>query len=67
MKCDDNMYYSLWNNFANCKFVEDTGSCVFYKNKKGVAARTVVYESDSGAALSDDSSSGEEPDMEVET
>ena len=54
MKSDDNMYYSLYNNYSQCKFVEDTGSCVFYKNAQGKAKRTVVYEEDSGVDVKSD-------------
>lgn len=48
MKSDDNMYYSLVNNYRECKFVEDEGSCLFYRNKLGKAVRRVVYDEDSG-------------------
>ncbi|CAD6583543.1 MAG: hypothetical protein CYPHOPRED_002390 [Cyphobasidiales sp. Tagirdzhanova-0007] len=60
MKSDDNMYKSLYNNHTQCKFVEDTGSCVFYKNKLGKAQRVVVYEEDSGVDVRDVTVSEEE-------
>jgi len=61
MKSDDNMYYSLVKNYQECRFVEDEGSCLFYKNKFGKAARRVVYEEDSAVALpEDDTTSGSE-------
>lgn len=61
MKSDDNMYRSLVKNYSECKFVEDTGSCVFYKNRFGKAKRTVVYEEDSGVDVRDP-----EHDAEIE-
>lgn len=42
------MYYSLVNNYKECKFVEDEGSVLFYRNKLGKAVRKVVYDEDSG-------------------
>lgn len=54
MKSDDNMYYSLVKNYQECRFVEDEGGTVFYKNKQGKAARRVVYEVDSAVALQDE-------------
>lgn len=61
MKSDDNMYHSLVKNYSECKFVEDNGSCVFYKNRFGKAKRTVVYEEDSGVDVRDP-----EHDAEIE-
>lgn len=60
MKSDDNMYYSLVKNYQECRFVEDEGGCVFYKNKNGKAARRVVYEEDSAVALGDTTSGSEQ-------
>lgn len=57
MKSDDNMYSSLMKNYSKCKFVEDTGSCLFYKDAYGNASRRVVYEEDSGVCVSEGSES----------
>lgn len=48
MHSNDNMYYSLVNNYKECKFVEDEGSVLFYRNKLGKSVRKVVYDEDSG-------------------
>jgi len=62
MKSEDNMYYSLYRNYSECKFVEDTGSCVFYKNRFGKARKVVVYDQeDSGVDVRDP-----EHDAEIE-
>ncbi|KAF9041637.1 fatty acid desaturase-domain-containing protein [Panaeolus papilionaceus] len=37
-----NTFYALYRSFTQCLFVEDEGDIVFYKNKKGVAARIVA-------------------------
>ncbi|MBW0515374.1 hypothetical protein O181_055089 [Austropuccinia psidii MF-1] len=42
---DENYWKSLWNNFRKCRFVEDEGDVVFYKDAKGQAARRVVSKS----------------------
>jgi omega-6 fatty acid desaturase (delta-12 desaturase) len=67
MKSDDNMYYSLVNNYKECKFVEDEGSCLFYRNKYGKSVRKVVNEEDSGVdglQTSKDVSSGSDYEEE---
>ncbi|KAL7006735.1 hypothetical protein EMMF5_003621 [Cystobasidiomycetes sp. EMM_F5] len=61
-----NIYVALYRSYSQCKFVEDEGSCVFYKNAKGKALREVVYETDSGVGLSDGNSSADEPDLDIE-
>ncbi|CAH7684807.1 fatty acid desaturase-domain-containing protein [Phakopsora pachyrhizi] len=54
---DENFWYSLWKNFRQCRFVEDEGDVVFYKNAKGQAHRRVINKniaesvSDSGVDL----------------
>lgn len=60
VKSDENMYTSLFKNYSLCKFVEDTGSCVFYKNRFGQAAKKVVYEEDSGVDVKNSQSSDDE-------
>jgi len=42
---DENYWYSLWKSFRQCRFVEDEGDVVFYKNAKGQAHRRVVHKS----------------------
>lgn len=45
------MFVSLWKNYSSCRFVEDEGEVLFYKNAIGKAARSVVMPtvaSDSG-------------------
>ena len=54
------MYSALFKNHVDCKFVEDSGSCVFYKNKSGKAKKVVVYEEDSGVDVKDVAISEEE-------
>lgn len=56
-KCDENMYVQLYKTFVSCRFVEDTGPCVFYKNRSGQAAREAVLEADSGVCVRDSPSS----------
>lgn len=64
MKSDDNMYYSLVKNYKECKFVEDEGSVLFYKNSKGQAKRKVVYEVDSAVALESEESTSSGSEQE---
>ncbi|KAJ7224123.1 hypothetical protein GGX14DRAFT_648583 [Mycena pura] len=33
--CDDPVFKSLWENYRNCRFVEDDGNILFYKDKDG--------------------------------
>ncbi|SJL05747.1 related to Delta(12) fatty acid desaturase [Armillaria ostoyae] len=37
-------FYALYRSFTECLFVEEEGDIVFYKNKKGEAAREVAYD-----------------------
>lgn len=39
------MFVSLWKNYSSCRFVEDEGEVVFYKDAYGRASRSVVYPS----------------------
>ena len=51
---DENVFVSLWKNFRACRFVEDEGEVVFFKDAYGRAARRVEFEpvpSDSGVDL----------------
>lgn len=57
---DENYWYSLWKCFRQCRFVEDTGDVVFYKNAKGQAQRRVVYKTSGDSSVSD---SGVEVDV----
>lgn len=34
-------FYALYRSFTQCLFIEDEGGIIFYKNKKGEAARVV--------------------------
>lgn len=58
MISDENFMVSLWKNFRSCKWVEDTGDVVFFKNARGVAQRVAVEQSggvsDSGVDVSAD-------------
>ncbi|ORY81298.1 delta-12-fatty acid desaturase [Leucosporidium creatinivorum] len=42
---DENMWVSLWKSYRQCRFVEDEGEVVFYKDQYGRTSRQVVYES----------------------
>ena len=46
----------MYRVFRQCKFVEDEGDIVFYKNAQGLAAARPVFAdaNDSGVELSDD-------------
>jgi len=51
MKSDENPFITLFKNFSTCRFVEDEGECIFYKDARGNASRKVVWDapiSDSG-------------------
>lgn len=52
MRSEENMFVSLWKNFRECRYVDDTDDVVFFKNAKGLAQRAVVddksAQSDSG-------------------
>ncbi|KAK0198431.1 fatty acid desaturase-domain-containing protein [Armillaria mellea] len=37
-------FYALYRSFTQCLFVEEEGDIVFYKDKKGEAAREVAYD-----------------------
>jgi len=56
---DENCWKSLFKSYSQCRFVEDEGDVVFYKNAKGKAARAVVMQdkkgnvSDSGIDVTD--------------
>lgn len=52
MSTDENFWLSLWKSYTQCRFVEDEGDVVFYKNAKGKAIRRVVM-SDKKDPLSD--------------
>ncbi|KAK4045990.1 hypothetical protein OIV83_006455 [Microbotryomycetes sp. JL201] len=48
---DENMFKSFWKSFKYCRFVDDEGDVVFYKDAYGRTSRRVEYEaqpSDSG-------------------
>ncbi len=49
--------YGTWGEvvrvFRECKFVEDDGDVVFYKNAKGFAKRVAVFKSAASASASD--------------
>ncbi len=54
---DENMLVSLWKCFKACRFVEDDGDCVFYRDSVGRTQRHPVLEtpvSDSGVDLASD-------------
>jgi len=52
---DEHWLVSLWKCFNHCRFVDDEGEVVFYRNAKGEAKRRVAYEasSDSGIEVAD--------------
>lgn len=58
MATNENFLVSLYKNFRECRWVEDSGDIVFYKNAKGLAKRVGVEEngavSDSGVDMSAD-------------
>lgn len=66
MKSDENMYSQLLKTKKECVFVEDTGSCLVYKNRQGKAKLRVVYESDSGMGNSASSSDSESKESDEE-
>ena len=41
---DTNMFVALYKSYKSCRFVEDEGDVIFYKNAQGKAARRVVYD-----------------------
>jgi len=54
---DENFLKSVFNNYRQCRFIEDTGDVLFYKNARGVAAYAAVApesQSDSGVDVSAD-------------
>lgn len=60
MRSEENFLVSLWKNYRSCRWVEDKGEVVFFKNARGVAQRVAVDEdsqggvSDSGVDVSAD-------------
>ncbi|KAI9624957.1 hypothetical protein H4Q26_016524 [Puccinia striiformis f. sp. tritici PST-130] len=50
---DENYWYSLWKCFRQCRFVEDEGDVVFYKDARGKAARRYVPRGNGSASVSD--------------
>ncbi|GHJ89740.1 hypothetical protein NliqN6_6142 [Naganishia liquefaciens] len=58
MKSDENFLVSLFKNYRECRWVEDKGDILFYRNGKGIAQRIGVDEnggvSDSGVDVSAD-------------
>jgi omega-6 fatty acid desaturase (delta-12 desaturase) len=58
MKSDENFLVSLFKNYRECRWVEDKGDILFYRNGKGIAQRVGVDEnggvSDSGVDVSAD-------------
>lgn len=47
LKCVQNTFRALYRTFTECCFIEDKGDIVFYKNRKGEAARVVADDIDS--------------------
>ncbi|KAH7916574.1 fatty acid desaturase-domain-containing protein [Hygrophoropsis aurantiaca] len=39
VSCDKPAFKALWDNYSKCKFVEDEGEILFYKDKQGRAVR----------------------------
>lgn len=37
------MFVALFKNYRACRFVEDEGDVIFYKDARGKAQRRVVY------------------------
>ncbi|KAJ9118174.1 hypothetical protein QFC22_004078 [Naganishia vaughanmartiniae] len=58
MKSDENFLVSLFKNYRECRWVEDKGDVVFFKNGSGIAQRVAAEEtggvSDSGVDVSAD-------------
>jgi omega-6 fatty acid desaturase (delta-12 desaturase) len=58
MKSDESFLVSLYKNYRDCRWVEDKGDVLFYRNGKGIAQRVGVEEtggvSDSGVDVSAD-------------
>ncbi|PLW46189.1 hypothetical protein PCANC_08820 [Puccinia coronata f. sp. avenae] len=50
---DEHYWYSLWKCFRQCRFVEDEGDVVFYKDARGKAARRYVSRSNGSTSVSD--------------
>jgi len=59
LQTDENAWVSLWKVFNECRFVEDDGDVVFWKNAKGQAHRRLGSPgskgsvSDSGVEIND--------------
>jgi len=59
LQTDENAWVSLWKSFNECRFVEDDGDVVFWKNAKGQAHRRLGSPgskgsvSDSGVEIND--------------
>jgi len=62
---DENYWYSLWKCFRQCRFVEDEGDVVFYKNAKGKAARRYVPRSNGSSSVSDSGVDVDGPNKEA--
>jgi len=58
MKSDENFLVSLWKSYRECRFVEDKGDVLFFKNSRGIAQRVAAPEpadqSDSGIDVAGD-------------
>lgn len=50
---DENYWYSLWKCFRQCRFVEDEGDVVFYKDARGKAARRLAATKNGDSSVSD--------------
>lgn len=46
IQCVQNSFRALYRTFTECCFIEDKGDIVFYKNRKGEAARIVADDVD---------------------
>lgn len=54
---DRNLFLTLFRNYRDCRFVEDEGDVLFYKNSQGKAQLRVAYDtpvSDSGIDMTDE-------------
>jgi omega-6 fatty acid desaturase (delta-12 desaturase) len=48
---DENCFVSLWKNYRACRFVDDEGEVIFFRNAKGQARRKAADNTDSGVEL----------------
>lgn len=44
-RSEENMFVSLWKNYRECRYVDDSQDVQFYKNAAGLAQRVGVDES----------------------